>query len=53
MTLADVRKSGCKIDTLGSSEMSRRGIPATQAQTKYAILKVPLQFPKPRSGKRR
>lgn len=44
---------GCKIDTLNATELTKLGIPASSAGEKRAILKAPLVFPKPRTGKRR
>ncbi|EKM52686.1 uncharacterized protein PHACADRAFT_261280 [Phanerochaete carnosa HHB-10118-sp] len=39
---------GCKIETLTAQELKRLGLPDSAATTKRALLKVPLDFPKPR-----
>ncbi|TDL26883.1 Rpa49 subunit specific to nuclear RNA polymerase I [Rickenella mellea] len=44
---------GCKIETLGGADLKRLGLPDSAANTKRAVLRVPLTFPKPRSKKRR
>ncbi|KIP06400.1 hypothetical protein PHLGIDRAFT_107028 [Phlebiopsis gigantea 11061_1 CR5-6] len=39
---------GCKVETLSFNELKRLGLPDSAAATKRAVLKVPLEFPKPR-----
>ncbi|KAI0063354.1 Rpa49 subunit specific to nuclear RNA polymerase I [Artomyces pyxidatus] len=46
------RSLGCKIDKLTPHELTRLGLPASAAETKRAVLKVPLVFPKPRAKRR-
>ncbi|ETW79765.1 hypothetical protein HETIRDRAFT_440794 [Heterobasidion irregulare TC 32-1] len=46
------RSLGCKIETLTLHDMKRLGLPDSAAENKRALLKMPLTFPKPRSGKR-
>lgn len=43
---------GCQITKLTVADLKRLGLPDSAAETKHALLKVPLEFPKPR-GKRR
>ncbi|KDQ55898.1 hypothetical protein JAAARDRAFT_180037 [Jaapia argillacea MUCL 33604] len=43
---------GCKIDKLSMTELNRLGLPDSAAQTKRAVLRVPLEFPKPRARRR-
>ncbi|KAI0354308.1 RNA polymerase I associated factor A49-like protein [Trametes cingulata] len=39
---------GCTIKKLGPNELKERGLPDSAAETKRAVLKVPLEFPKNR-----
>ncbi|OCH90863.1 RNA polymerase I associated factor, A49-like protein [Obba rivulosa] len=39
---------GCKIEKLDQAQLKRLGLPDSVAETKRAVLKVPLQFPKTR-----
>ncbi|KAJ3528889.1 hypothetical protein NM688_g7932 [Phlebia brevispora] len=39
---------GCKIESLSSNDLKQLGLPDSAADTKRAVLKVPLEFPKPR-----
>ncbi|KAI0632958.1 RNA polymerase I associated factor A49-like protein [Trametes polyzona] len=39
---------GCTIKKLGPSELKERGLPDSASETKRAVLKVPLEFPKNR-----
>ncbi|KAI0651188.1 RNA polymerase I associated factor A49-like protein [Trametes meyenii] len=39
---------GCIIKKLGPNELKERGLPDSSAETKRAVLKVPLEFPKNR-----
>ncbi|GJE92909.1 RNA polymerase I associated factor, A49-like protein [Phanerochaete sordida] len=39
---------GCRIDTLNAADLKRLGLPDSAGATKRAVLKVPLEFPKPR-----
>ncbi|KAL1937406.1 hypothetical protein VTO73DRAFT_13742 [Trametes versicolor] len=39
---------GCVIKKLGPNELKERGLPDSAAETKRAVLKVPLEFPKNR-----
>ncbi|KZT23008.1 Rpa49 subunit specific to nuclear RNA polymerase I [Neolentinus lepideus HHB14362 ss-1] len=43
---------GCKIEKLSMTELRRLGLPDTAAATKRAVLKVPLEFPRPRAKRR-
>ena len=40
--------TGCIIKTLSHTELKERGLPDSAAETKRAVLKVPLEFPKTR-----
>ncbi|KAI6148083.1 Rpa49 subunit specific to nuclear RNA polymerase I [Pisolithus tinctorius] len=46
------KSMGCQITKLTVADLKRFGLPDSAAETKHALLKVPLEFPKPR-GKRR
>ncbi|KAI6142439.1 Rpa49 subunit specific to nuclear RNA polymerase I, partial [Pisolithus tinctorius] len=46
------KSMGCQITKLTVADLKRLGLPDSAAETKHALLKVPLEFPKPR-GKRR
>ncbi|KAI0369256.1 RNA polymerase I associated factor A49-like protein [Pilatotrama ljubarskyi] len=39
---------GCTIKKLGPNELKERGLPDSAAETKRAVLKIPLEFPKNR-----
>ena len=40
--------AGCTVKTLSFNELKERGLPDAAAETKRAVLKVPLEFPKAR-----
>ena len=44
--------SGCKIEKLTKKELDRRRLPESEANTKWAHLTVPLEFPKARVRRR-
>jgi DNA-directed RNA polymerase I subunit RPA49 len=44
--------TGCKIETLSDKDLKRLGLPSSAADTKRAVLRVPVEFPKPRFGKK-
>ncbi|EPQ55866.1 RNA polymerase I associated factor, A49-like protein [Gloeophyllum trabeum ATCC 11539] len=43
---------GCKIEKLSMTELKRLGLPDSAAATKRAVLKIPLEFPRPRAKRR-
>ncbi|TFK48256.1 RNA polymerase I associated factor A49-like protein [Heliocybe sulcata] len=43
---------GCTVEKLTMAELKRLGLPDSAAATKRAVLKVPLEFPKPRAKRR-
>jgi DNA-directed RNA polymerase I subunit RPA49 len=46
------RSLGCKINKLTQSDLKRLGLPDSAGEIKRAILKTPLEFPKPRMRRR-
>ncbi|KAF8630259.1 hypothetical protein AX17_005445 [Amanita inopinata Kibby_2008] len=44
---------GCKISPLNDKELSRLGLPKSVAGSKRAILSAPVEFPKPKLGKKK
>jgi DNA-directed RNA polymerase I subunit RPA49 len=54
--LAEVTPSlpilGCKVEKLTRKELDRRRLPESEANTKWAHLTVPLEFPKARIKRR-
>lgn len=40
--------TGCIIKKLSPTELKERGLPDAAAETKRAVLKIPLEFPKSR-----
>jgi hypothetical protein len=45
--------AGCTVAKLAQADLKRLGLPDSAGQTKRAVLKVPLTFPKPRAGKKK
>ncbi|PFH46283.1 hypothetical protein AMATHDRAFT_8014 [Amanita thiersii Skay4041] len=43
---------GCKITTLNDKDLSRLGLPRSAATSKRAVLSAPVEFPKPKVGKK-
>ncbi|KAF9078296.1 Rpa49 subunit specific to nuclear RNA polymerase I [Rhodocollybia butyracea] len=50
---AAYRNLGCKLKTLTERERANRGLSDTLADTKFAVLTTPVQFPKVRTGKKK
>ncbi|KAH7872667.1 Rpa49 subunit specific to nuclear RNA polymerase I [Lentinula edodes] len=50
---AAYRSLGCKLKTLSERERANRGLSDTLADTKFAVLTAPVQFPKVRTGKKK
>lgn len=47
------KSMGCQITKLTLTDLKRLGLPDSAAETKHALLKIPLEFPKPRGKRRR
>ncbi|KAJ3830474.1 Rpa49 subunit specific to nuclear RNA polymerase I [Lentinula raphanica] len=47
------RSLGCKLKTLSERELANRGYSDTLADTKFAVLVAPVQFPKAKTGRKK
>ncbi|KAG2143922.1 Rpa49 subunit specific to nuclear RNA polymerase I [Suillus cothurnatus] len=52
LSMESTKSLGCKINKLTQSDLKRLGLPDSAGEIKRAILKTPLEFPKPRMRRR-